>query len=107
ARGERGDGAVCDGVPPPTTRFEFAIMNINKYTAKARAAVASAIELAQKLGHPQIEPEHLLVALIEQRDGVVPELVRKMSLDPAAIASAARDLLKNIPQSYGGSQPGM
>jgi len=82
-------------------------MNINKYTEKAREAVAAAIELAQQSSHPQIEPEHLLVALVEQREGVVPELVRKMSLDPTTIAGAARDLLKNIPQSYGGSQPNM
>ncbi len=82
-------------------------MNINKYTEKAREAVAAAIELAQQQNHPQVEPEHLLVALVEQRQGIVPELLRKMEKDPAAIARASRDLLKNIPQAYGGSQPGM
>ena len=35
-------------------------MNINKYTEKAREAVASAVQLAEQLNHPQIEPEHLL-----------------------------------------------
>src|SRR5438067_354219 len=82
-------------------------MNINKYTEKAREAVAAAIELAQQNNNPQLEPEHLLVALVEQREGIVPELLRKMNLDPAAIARAARDLLKKLPQAYGGSQPGM
>src|SRR5213082_215392 len=82
-------------------------MNINKYTEKAREAVASAIELAQQANNPQLEPEHLLVALVEQRDGIVPELLRKMKLDPASLARAARDLLKKLPQAYGGSQPGM
>ena len=38
-------------------------MNINKYTEKAREAVASAIELAREHNNPQLEPEHLLVAL--------------------------------------------
>jgi ATP-dependent Clp protease ATP-binding subunit ClpB len=82
-------------------------MNINKYTEKAREAVASAIELAQQSNNPQVEPEHLLVALAEQRDGVVPELLRKLNVDPAAVVRAARELLAKAPQAYGGSQPGL
>ncbi|HXI27725.1 MAG TPA: ATP-dependent chaperone ClpB [Vicinamibacterales bacterium] len=82
-------------------------MNINKYTEKAREAVASAIELAQQANNPQLEPEHLVVALVEQRDGIVPELIRKMNADPAAIGRAARELLKKLPQAYGGAQPSM
>src|SRR3954451_9064206 len=82
-------------------------MNINKYTEKAREAVAAAIELAQQANNPQLEPEHLLVALVEQREGIVPELLRKMNVDPAGVARSGRDLLKKLPQAYGGSQPGM
>ncbi|MQA28499.1 MAG: ATP-dependent chaperone ClpB [Luteitalea sp.] len=82
-------------------------MNINKYTEKAREAVAAAIELAQQANNPQLEPEHLLVALVEQRDGIVPELLRKIGADPAATGRAARELLARMPQAYGGSQPGM
>jgi ATP-dependent Clp protease ATP-binding subunit ClpB len=82
-------------------------MNINKYTEKAREAVASAIELARAANNPQLEPEHLLVALIEQRDGIVPNLLRKMNADPATVARAARELLKKLPAAYGGAEPGM
>jgi ATP-dependent Clp protease ATP-binding subunit ClpB len=82
-------------------------MDINKYTEKAREAVAAAIELARQSNNPQLEPEHLLVALVEQREGIVPELLRKLSVDPAVIARAARELLKKLPQAYGGSQPAM
>jgi len=82
-------------------------MNINKYTEKAREAVASAIELAQQANNPQLEPEHLLAALVEQREGIVPELLRKMTVDPSALARGARELLTRLPQAYGGSQPGM
>ncbi len=82
-------------------------MNINKYTEKAREAVAQAIELAQQANHPQVEPEHLLLALIEQPEGIIPELLRKMNAEPAGAGRAARDLLKNLPSAYGGSQPGM
>jgi ATP-dependent Clp protease ATP-binding subunit ClpB len=82
-------------------------MNINKYTEKAREAVASAIELARQANNPQLEPEHLLVALIEQREGIVPNLLRKMNADPAASARAAREVLKKLPAAYGGAEPGM
>ena len=82
-------------------------MNINKYTEKAQEAVLGAQHLTEEMNHAQIEPEHLLVSLVEQREGIVPELVRKLNLDPAAIATAARELLARMPQAYGGSQPGL
>jgi ATP-dependent Clp protease ATP-binding subunit ClpB len=82
-------------------------MNINKYTEKAREAVAAAVDLAQQGNNPQVEPEHLLVAVIEQREGIVPELLRKMNVDPVGVGRAAHDLLKNLPSAYGGSQPGL
>src|SRR5262245_8349762 len=82
-------------------------MNINKYTEKAREAVAAAIELAREHNNPQLEPEHLLVALIEQRDGIIPDLVRKMNADPAHVGRAARELLARLPSAYGGSEPGL
>ena len=59
-------------------------MNLNKFTEKAQEAMVGAQQLAESLNHPQIEPEHLLVTLVEQDDGVVPALLRKLQLDPAA-----------------------
>ena len=82
-------------------------MNINKYTEKAQEAIVAAQQLAAEMSHAQIEPEHLLVALAEQRDGIVPEVLRKMGVDPAQIAGSGRELLSKIPQAYGGAQPGL
>jgi ATP-dependent Clp protease ATP-binding subunit ClpB len=82
-------------------------MNINKYTEKAREAVAAAVELARQGNNPQIEPEHLLVAVVAQREGIIPRVLGKMNADPAQIARAARDLLARIPSAYGGSEPGL
>jgi ATP-dependent Clp protease ATP-binding subunit ClpB len=82
-------------------------MNINKYTEKAREAVAAAVDLARQGNNPQIEPEHLLVAVVEQREGIVPNLLREMKVDPTVITRGARELLKKLPQTYGGSEPGM
>jgi len=82
-------------------------MDLNKLTEKAQEAVLGAQRLAEQMSHSQIEPEHLLVSLIEQRDGIVPDVLRKMNVDPALAGRSARDLLGNIPQAYGGSQPGI
>jgi ATP-dependent Clp protease ATP-binding subunit ClpB len=82
-------------------------MDINKYTEKAQEAVLGAQRLAEQMNHSQIEPEHLLVALVEQQDGIVPGLIRKLNVEPAEVAAAARDLLAKLPQAYGGSQPGL
>ena len=59
-------------------------MNLNKYTEKAQEAILAAQQLAERASHAQIEPEHLLVALVEQRDGIVPEVLRKMQRRPGA-----------------------
>jgi ATP-dependent Clp protease ATP-binding subunit ClpB len=82
-------------------------MNINKYTEKAQEATLAAQQLAASSSHPLVEPEHLLVALLEQRDGIVPEVFRKMGADPTEIGRAARELIEKIPQAYGGAQPGL
>src|SRR4051812_13694424 len=80
-------------------------MDINKFTQKAREAIAKSIDFAKQSNNPQVEPEHLLVALVEQPDGIVPELLRKMTIDVARATSGARELLKNMPQAYGGAEP--
>jgi ATP-dependent Clp protease ATP-binding subunit ClpB len=82
-------------------------MDLNKLTEKAQEAVLGAQRLAEQMSHSQTEPEHLLVSLIEQRDGIVPDVLRKMNVDPALAGRSARDLLGKIPQAYGGSQPGI
>src|SRR3954468_19884368 len=82
-------------------------MNINKYTEKAREAVAAAIELARQHNNPQLEPEHLLQALVDQGEGVIPELLRKRTADPARGTRAGGELVTNLPSAYGGSEPGL
>jgi ATP-dependent Clp protease ATP-binding subunit ClpB len=76
-------------------------MNINKFTEKAQESVVTAQSLATEQNHSEVAPEHLLVALVEQQGGIVPSILRKMTLDPAKVAADARALLKNIPQAYG------
>jgi ATP-dependent Clp protease ATP-binding subunit ClpB len=82
-------------------------MNLNKFTEKAREAVLAAQQLAETLRHAQIEPEHLLVALLEQPEGIAAAVLRKMNADPGDVARAMRAEINKGPQAYGGSQPGI
>jgi ATP-dependent Clp protease ATP-binding subunit ClpB len=82
-------------------------MNLNKYTEKAQEAVLGAQQLAERTNHPQIEPEHLLYTLIDQRGGVVPDVLRKMNLDPANVLVAVQRELAKLPQAHGGAQPNL
>ncbi len=81
-------------------------MNIQKYTEKAQEAIAGAQQLADREGHPEITPEHVLLTLIEQQGGIVPEILRKMNIDPAMAATAVKAELAKLPSAQGGSQPG-
>jgi len=80
-------------------------MNIQKYTEKAQEAIAAAQQLADREGHPELTPEHLLLTLVEQQGGIVPEILRKMNVDPAQVATAVRAELGKNPSAHGGSQP--
>ena len=79
-------------------------MNINKYTEKAQEAVLGAQQLADREGHAEMLPEHLLVTLVEQREGIVPSIIQKIGADPAAVAAALRGELGRLPRAHGGSQ---
>src|SRR5215831_15360534 len=82
-------------------------MNIQKYTEKAQEAIAGAQQLADREGHPEITPEHLLLTLAEQQGGIVPEILRKLNADPARVAADVRAELAKNPSAHGGSQPGL
>jgi ATP-dependent Clp protease ATP-binding subunit ClpB len=82
-------------------------MNLNKYTEKAQEAVIAAQKIAGDMNHAQIEPEHLLLTLVEQADGIVPALLRKMAVEPKSIADEIRAELAKQPAAYGGSQPAL
>ncbi len=82
-------------------------MNLQKYTEKAQEAIAAAQRMADERNNPQIEPEHVLLALVGQKEGIVPEIIRKMNVDPAAVTTALKAEVEKFPTAYGGSQAGV
>jgi len=82
-------------------------VNINKYTERAQEAIIAGQQLAESEGHAEVLPEHLLLTLLEQKEGVVPEIVRKLNPDPLALAAAIKAELNRLPRAHGGSQVGL
>jgi ATP-dependent Clp protease ATP-binding subunit ClpB len=82
-------------------------MNLNKYTEKAQEAIVAAQQLAERAGNPEITPEHVLLALLQQTDGIVPAVLGKMNVDVAQTAAGTQALLDRLPRAQGGATPGL
>jgi ATP-dependent Clp protease ATP-binding subunit ClpB len=80
-----------------------------KLTTRTQEAMAAAVRRAATDGHPQVEPAHLLSALLEQADGVAPALLAATGADAAAVKSAADRALAALPSASGSSvsSPGL
>ncbi len=82
-------------------------MDLNKLTQKSQEALAQAQNLAVEVGHPEVDGEHLLVALVEQPEGLVPRMLRKMDVNVDSLAEAAERELRKKPRVSGpGATPG-
>jgi len=75
-----------------------------KFTVKAQEALQAAQEMGERSGQQQIEPLHVLWALVAQGDGVVPPLLEKLGVSPTLIASEAEKQIGRLPKISGGSQ---
>ncbi|MBI3637583.1 MAG: AAA family ATPase, partial [Candidatus Rokubacteria bacterium] len=79
-------------------------MKFDKFTVKAREAVQNAQSLAGQQEHQTVEPEHLLLALLRQPEGVVPPLLAKLGAPADAIAKRVEAELARMPKVRGGEQ---
>ncbi len=80
------------------------INDIEKMTQKSQEAMQSAASLAESMQHPAVEPLHLVYALVTQPEGMIPEVLRKMGLDPAQSAALLHERLQRLPQVSGGAK---
>jgi len=79
-------------------------MRFDKLTVKAQEAVQAAQSLADQGNHQALEPEHLLLALIQQQEGVVGPLLGKLGARPEAIARQVQAELDKLPKVSGGGR---
>lgn len=82
-------------------------MRFEKFTLKNQEAIQKAIELAQELGHQQLEPEHLAVALLHDTEGIIRVLLGHLGISPDRLLEKLTADLKNRPRVEGatGDQP--
>ena len=77
-------------------------MDINKLTVKSQEAIQAAQSKAVRLGHVEVDGEHLLAALLEQPEGLVPRVLQKMEVEPEAFSRALKKELEKRPSASGG-----
>ncbi len=78
-------------------------MDLNRYTEKTQAALMRAQRIATEHQNPQIEPEHLMLALLEQTDGVVPQVILRIGGDPQRMRVDLEQSVQRRPKAYGSS----
>src|SRR5881398_148888 len=99
------------GVPAPLSRerakTEVAMLRFEKMTVKAQEAVQSAQEVAARHENQQIDPVHLLAALVTQADGVVPPLLARLGVPNEALSQEIEREIGRLPKVQGFAQQHM
>src|SRR3981189_1784039 len=75
----------------------------DKFTVKAQEAVQRANDLASEHGNPELLPVHLLTALLEDKEGIVPPVLEKIGIGPQAVLSDLYRELEKLPKVSGGA----
>jgi ATP-dependent Clp protease ATP-binding subunit ClpB len=82
-------------------------MQIDRFTTKSQEALQAAIGLAASKRHTEAQPEHLLAVLLEQTDGVIPPVLRKIGTSPEEIRRVVNEALDRLPTiTAGAREPG-
>ena len=76
-------------------------MNFQKYTQKSIAAVQSAQQLAATYGNQQLLPEHILLALLQQEEGLIPGCVERCGVSASTLKNSVQDLVEALPKVSG------
>ena len=80
------------------------MIRFERFTERAQDAAARAYEILQRYGHNQVDTEHILLALLEQTDGVIPQLLERLNIDVSVLRSRLDEILMASPKAaiYGG-----
>ena len=79
-------------------------MNYDKFTLKLQGAIEEAVQKASSMQHSEVSPAHILIALTEQKDGVLRPLFEKLGVSPDAVISSMNEILGKLPRMYGDVQ---
>ena len=76
-------------------------MQLDKFTVKSQEAIQTAHGLAEQFGNQEMQPEHLLKALLEQAEGVIVPILQKLGVTPAVVLSETDQLIATLPKVSG------
>ncbi len=79
------------------------MIKFDKFTIKAQESIGEAQQIANSYNHQEIKEEHLLLALINQKEGVVPSILQKLEVNLEEIKAKLEGILESIPRVYGDS----
>src|SRR5918912_1285499 len=79
-------------------------MRLEKFTLRGQEAIQAAIELAERNQHQQVEPEHLLIAMLEQPEGIVRPILGKLGTNVAVVLNDTQAAVARFPRVQGGQQ---
>jgi len=82
-------------------------VRLDRFTERSQEALQAAQQAAQTLQHATVDPEHLLLALLEQPEGLVPSLLRRMEVQPEPLSARVRAGLDARPRQVGGGEAGI
>ena len=77
-------------------------MNMQKFTQKSLEAIQNAQSSAIEYGNPMLDQQHLLLALLQQEDGLIPQLLQKMEVNVNGLTQAVENEVKRMPRVSGG-----
>lgn len=73
----------------------------NRWTLKTQEAVNTAIAAARSASNPEVTPDHLLLALLGQEEGIVLPILQKVGMAPLQVRNQAEDAVSKLPKAYG------
>lgn len=75
------------------------MLRFDRFTERAQDAAARAYEILQRYGHNQVDTEHILLALLEQQDGVIPQILERLSVDVSIVRTRIDEVLRRSPRT--------
>ena len=79
-------------------------MNFDKFTVKMQNALEDAVQRAESAGHSEVVPAHMILALLEQKDGVIRPLLEKLGVSSDSVREAMEAITNKLPKAFGSTQ---
>src|SRR5579875_2309886 len=73
-------------------------MNLDRFTNKAQEAITNCRTIQSRLGHTQVTPEHLLLSLLEQEDGLAGKILERLQVRPSVVVEELKGYLAGQPR---------